>query len=443
MRAITYRVLFSLLFVVGLCLSGASDVNASVAPVQGNWTINASGTVTSILPTEFEGPGAWAYFGMVKSLVKSSLVNTDACLGGSTFVSGSSGGTTTPSNQFGGMNVFEAGIGHSGGGGADCTGAGTYYAMFTNSPAVSNEYTAYLYWEVYFDGVTVTPVNPGIVPETNQLFQYSTRFDPDCSYLDGNELYVCTNIVAEDLDESLPERWPTGIYVELSPLGFNGNVAFARYSEALDESCDGMGCVGTSTTNLNLTQMVGTSSPNTSIHVRVWFYNDDFPSIRPFPRAFADMQVVYDENGEIEEVTLLHFPVTATGTVMDPRPFVPCGWGSGTELFGCLQNFFVWVFWPSEITYDSATQLKESLQSEFPFSYVYGTFVGVATLEVSTSTPPDVGFNLWGGATSTLFSATALEFLPEEQWTDIKTLMSVALWFFLFFFFFVRYSKVF
>jgi len=403
---------------------------AQVAPPQGWWTISETGTTTGITGTVLSGGEAFYYVG---SSLDPNTGTFPAC--------GSSGLQSNSLSDFEGFNVFSTGgLGTNPGGPVDCTVAGTYYYVWVSGSPYDE---VVQYWELEYDGVSeAVAVNPSIVPQTNQLFEYSTRFREDCSELDGNTYYLCTDIVEEDLNESLAERWPTGIYVELSSVDFIG-LPFARYFVELDESCDSLGCVGTSTTNVNIDGIVGTSSANMAIHATFWFYNHDTPQIRPFPRARADIEIVYDENGDVDGITTLTFVNTGTSTTLDARPFVECGFGSSSELFGCLQNFFVWLFWPSEITYDSTEQLRTSLQQEFPFSYVYGTFVGVASLTAPTSTPPDVDLRLWGGATSTLFSASSLAFLPEEQFTDLKTLMSVAMWFFLFFFFFVRYSKVF
>lgn len=425
--------LFFPLFVVGLCLSGASDVNANVAPTQGGWTLNASGTITSIAPSSV--PDTAYYFGLTTDVSKSYSSNSDMC-------NGSSASTANPEDMsaFVGENVFsDFGLGVNLPPYANCTLPGTYYLILT-SGLDSGEYPAKYYWELEYDGVNPHVVNPPLFSTSTQLFQYSTQFRQDCSELDGDTFYLCTYIAAADLDESLPERWPTGISVTLS-LSDAVNLPFAVYHESLDESCDMMGCVGTSTTNVNLETYIGTSTPNSTVIAKFRFYNEDIPQVTPFARATAEVHFSYDENGEISSIAYINFVDTDTSTGLDSRPFVEC---SVSALAGCLQNFFIWLWWPSEYTFDTLSDTRTTVLASFPTSLVYGTLTGIATLDnPASSTLPAFSFQIFN-ATTTIDMISAFEGYSgtpvETTFGHLRDLVALLLWCFILLYFYHRYT---
>jgi len=427
--------LFFPLFVVGLCLSGASDVNAQVAPEHSGWTLNASGTITSILPSVVSDTSY--YFALTTDLAKSQATNLDMC-------SGSSASTANPENVsslFLGKNLFtDFGLGSgSNPSFANCSLPGTYFLIMTGG-LDSGEYTARYFWEVQFDGFNVTTVNPPLVIGSDQSFQYSTQFRADCSYMDGPVFYLCTDIASEDLDEAYAERWPTGISVTLS-LSDAVNFPFAVYQESLDESCDSMGCVGTSTTNANIDTYIGTSTPNSTIIGKFRFYNADIPTITPFPRATAEVHFHYDENGEISGVSYVNFTDTDTSTGLDSRPFVEC---SLDKLAGCFQNFFIWLWWPSDYTFDTLGETRTTVLASFPTSLVYGTLTGIATLDSpASSTLPAFSFQLFN-ATTTIDMISAFEGYSgtpvATTFDHLRDLVALLFWTFILLYFYHRYT---
>jgi len=420
----TAKVSFFLLAV--LCLSVASDVNAQVAPTQGSWLISTTGTTTIISPTTYVPPSNWAYFGIIKGINAQSAVNSDKCLGGPSFQSGTSGGTITPSSQFGGINVFANGLGYSGGGGGDCTIAGTYYAVYGTNPPSGGEFPTFLYYEMYYNGTSVTPQNPDVpIPVFSEGFNnvLNTRFlDLNITgtstvnvevdyYLDGNEI----NTTVSERNPSFVKFW------------YASSSDFAKINEPISVVS------GTSTVHTNIASLA-----DGTYDLLIGFTNFGC-STGQTPCPFADSYIY-------TSFTVASGVLSATGTIeyydytqpVNENTYKDCGL---LTLDNCISNAFMYLFFPSNETIAQFSALPDAFNERAPFVYVtqvpdlFDTLFSSATtssLTVSAST--SIG-------TITFISASQLNAIPLSS--QVRTIIGILIWIMTALFLYYRTLKLF
>jgi len=381
---------FFLLFVVGLCLTAGSEVNAQTAPDQGAWLIGSTGTTTVIAPVSVTGHASYAYFGLIKGINANQAVNTDKCLGGTQYTSGVTGGDFDPGSYIDGKSIFAMGLGFSGGGGGDCTLPGTYYFTFTNAVHTGGFYESFLYFEVYYDGVNATPVNPDFDGFTSYPIaynsQYNTRFtDIDftssTSSVDFDASYY---IDPSEATTTQAERNPTMIrvgYQRTQPT--TGPLAYEFY----DIASATPPTYGNGTTTFAFANLDANSTYTFTLN----FANQQtfFTGIIPFPLTNVYFDVETDSNGAVA--------TTSSIDIMDAvqeqaREYQPCGI---TAIGGCITNAFIYVFMPSDNALEQFASLRTDMDSRAPFVYATQipdlwdslyTTASSASLTVSAST---------------------------------------------------------
>lgn len=430
--------IFTFLTVVGLCLSGASDVNAQVAPDQGTWLIGPTGTTTVLSPLAYDRPGAFAYFGLVKDPNVSSVVNTDKCIGGPSFASGLDGAVSTidASDYFGGKSVFtQMGLGYSGGGGANCTTAGTYYAVFTASVPVSGLYVPFLIFELYYDGVTATPQNPGVVDvEGNDILfstQYNTRFT-DITF--GNstssvDFDISYFIDPTEATTTQTDKNPTGLRVGYQKIGTSSSPLAYEYIEITDATSTVWGN-GTSTFDRIL-------EPDSVYTFVITFANSQtfFSGFVPFPLANVYFDIETDSLGGVATSSAIDFMNALQPQAWDLQP---CGL---SDIGGCIINAFALLFKPSSASIQQFASLSTDLGTRAPFVYVAQAPVLFQSMFSTTQNQ-----SLTVGATTSIgyisfISKAQLEAIPLSS--TVRTIIGYLLWVLLLLHLYYRATNIF
>jgi len=95
---------------------------------------------------------------------------------------------------------------------------------------------------------------------------------------------------------------------------------------------------------------------------------------------------------------------------LSPTEIGQCGL---SDLSACITNSLAFLFVPSENTFSSITSLNESLETKFPFAYLYdiaGVFEGIFTTSAANASEISVPFGDYGDIT--IINSSSFENLP-------------------------------
>lgn len=366
------------------------------AAEQLGWNVAANGDILSI--SDFDEYNGGTYF--MGTSTNPNAGNFPVCSGGSSGL-----GTFSAQDRVG-LNVFtDGGIGEG-----NCSTAGTYFLVYTESSPFAN--TLY-YYSLYYDGETVAETYIPTFAFDNTL-QLKTRF------LDMNITNATTagniNFTVDwyldpnEINPSVPERNVTAISFTL--VTEEGSTT--RYSFNIATT------TGTSTETFTLlnSQLLN----NETYELLVQFDNAQrvFTGVIPFPLSYLQTSFVisatlltsfseienYNSNFTTSEATLL-----------------PC---SITAIDNCIINAFTYMVLPSQQSIDNFNSLASDFETRIPFVYAYEIPSVFGELFANTGTSTGLVYAETDIGTINFISKEMLEDIPLS--TTIRTMLSYLIW---------------
>jgi hypothetical protein len=247
----------------------------------------------------------------------------------------------------------------------------------------------------YYDvnAVTYTPIdglNFSSVTQTRFLgLAYSTTSLTATYFLDTNEI-----------NTSISEFNPTLVSFKYVPrTGSNETV----FSESINNSVN-----GTSTVTTDFSILA-----DGVYDLQVYFSNSGvlFGAPQPFPKSYIYTEFTVS-SGTITSLGALELysPQFFADTTISESE---CGL---TNLDGCLKNFALWLFYPSDYGMQVLADTQESLKNKIPFNYIFGVSDTVELLSSQTGDLPGLSVEFGQLGEVTLLDSANFE---SEPWSSL------------------------
>jgi hypothetical protein len=247
----------------------------------------------------------------------------------------------------------------------------------------------------YYDvnAVTYSPVDGVNISAVTQ-----TRFT-DLTY-SSSSLTATYFLDTNEINTSISEFNPTLVSFKFVPrTGTNETV----FSESINNSVNGTSSVTTDFSTLS----------DGVYDLQVYFSNSGvlFGAPQPFPKSYIYTEFTVS-SGTISSIgTLeLYSPQYFADTTISESE---CGL---TKLDGCLKNFAVWLFYPSDTGMQILADTQESLKSKVPFNYVFGVSDTVQMLSSQDGELPALSVEFGQLGEVTLLDSANFE---VEPWSSL------------------------
>lgn len=376
------------------------------------WSVNSAGNITWISTFDSYAGGVYQ--------VSPSLTPS----GGAHTTCGSSGIGTFTGGEYLGNNVFtDGGLGTNPVGPVDCTVAGTYYLLFTDTPPST---VVRYYYPIYYNGSSITPTTLSTV-DTTTVTRFTGLSITGTSSVVFDAYYF---LEQSEIDTAVSAKNPSLVTygTSLRPSSSVSTIGFE-----INETAQGY---GTSTAPF------GTTTDGVyDLVVRFGNLASLFGAQVPFENAY-----VYSS------FTISGGVLVATGTTEiyngytapshESYQYEDCGI---TSLDSCINNAFVFLFIPNqEYVQENYMAYQSALETNAPFSYIYDVNALWSNFSSTTgsTTKPEVPFTLIQGVEMDLM-ASSTNSVPDSVRLGLRTIAGAFMWAFLAFAMWHDKSKIF
>jgi len=306
--------------------------------------------------------------------------------------------------------------------------SGIYYWTYQDV-VTSQEY----YFSYSWNGTQATTTNniyqQPLIYEPTFVSQYNTKFTAINFGTTTNsvDIDVSYYIDSSEATTTQADKNPTQIRFRYSK---RPQTSFNAIANPITDAISPSWGYGTTSVSLSL-------DATSTYDINIQFANSGtaITGIVPFPLANVYFSVTTDGSGGIATTSNIEY---YDAVIEKAFEYQPCGI---TDIGGCINNSFLYLFYPSNETLDRFASLKDELQQRSPFVYVYQIpqfmdlmFESAQTSTLNISATTSIG-------SITFLSKPQLEAIPLTA--TIRTIIGYLLWVMLAFMLYRRITGMF